>query len=470
MQAYEIVKKVRVESDQITGIGGYVLPKGRPNILPRTLLLYKLCEATINGKLLSTEEVKACVGKSHEKDSVSDEIRDLRDFLERVSGSVTEVLPRISQKGWRIDCEVTLGAPKLVYPKFDVLSELAKLGIVSLPVVDNSVRLAPLSLQGDDELPVEYDDSAWASIDIGSTQPGTGELLKSLQGFLPEVSGFLEPRLKVPDATDAQWKLGMSLVQAPIDVLDKSTRIVVRPLSYLVTEMFNRAFILRLIAQPHGAKVERSDKALDELLPKCLKASLSNAGSFNFPFPSQLFVEIGVVTRDRRCLLMRKRNNPGVVAGIGRSWTCGPEFGFAAADLRAASNGPGKRRISVKPVIEKALVKELGVLPERLIRWRIDGVALQHVHLNTALYGHCHVDLTGAELMEKFEEKGRSLIDQKKPDPFHRGLQPGEPKAELVSVDAIDGLLKSDMRGDGEYWHPTAQIRLKSIVDSLSAG
>jgi hypothetical protein len=151
--------------------------------------------------------------------------------------------------------------------------------------------------------------------------------------------------------------------------------------------------------------------------------------------------------------LVKKKSGPGVVAGIGRVWTCGPEYGLTLSHLVDG------KYVHIGDAIESALKKEFGVSRESIARWHIEGIALQHIHLNSALYGYCELMLSGRELVQAFLEKGSNQ--------FHLAQAGTADYPELVKVGHLNVLLDSkECRYDGGLWHPSARIRLHTVINS----
>jgi hypothetical protein len=346
---------------------------------------------------------------------------------------------------WTYETTKRLGAQ-------EILDRLVSSGVVSHFVVDDCIRMSRLAWnENTGMLPVTY--TIPVGLDIAPTDrtPTSEQLVRSLDGFSPGVIEYLKAQLKETDQSQSEWKLGVAFVQAPIEVLNESFEIRVRPLAFRVTECFNRQIVRRRVALANSS----SDLApiLGNLYETSANSILGRSDSFHFPCPSQLFVELALVSSDGYCLLVKKKSGPGVVAGIGKAWTCGPEYGLTLSHLVDG------KYVRIGDAIESALKKEFGVYKESIARWHVEGIALQHVHLNSALYGYCELMLSGQELVKAFLENGSNQ--------FHLTQADTPSYPELVKVGQLNVLLDNEERRyDGRLWHPSARIRLHTVINS----
>ena len=245
-----------------------------------------------------------------------------------------------------------------------MLARLVSCGSASLFAVDDSIRMTRLvpnerSGKGPNVLPVIYTMPRGLEIVPGENRPTAEQLACSLDGFSHEVASYLEAHLGPTDDAPSQWKLGVAFVQCPVEVLeDQALEIHVRPLAFRVTELFNRQIVRRRVTLTGN----RPDPAPDlgNLYEVCARNILSKSDSFRFLCPSQLFIELALVTCDQYCLLVKKKSGPGVVAGIGRAWTCEPEYGLTISHLHE------NRYIRLDEAIRTALRKEFGVEEDKI--------------------------------------------------------------------------------------------------------
>jgi hypothetical protein len=346
------------------------------------------------------------------------------------------------------------------YASQEVRNRLIECGHPEHFAIDDSIRLVALDLSGggpggpdSDGLSVTYSSAPGLQVSPTDMQPTPEQIELSMASFDEEVRAYLRAEIaRDADKSNAEWKLGLTAVCPPADPPPACAemKIDVAPLSYRVTNLFNRALVHRRVSL-FSRSGDRAP-ALGQLYDQCAKAVLSGFDYFALPCPSQLFVEVALVTADGFVVLVKKMAGKGVVAGINRAWTCGPEFGFALRHLKDGSS------ILVAEGIFEGLEKEFGIARQLVRRWHIAGLALQHVHLNAALYGHCELDVSGAELVASFRETRNKA--------FYQSVDGAREYPELVPLDSVRSLLDNEsQRYDGGMWHPTARIRLHSVLD-----
>ncbi len=346
-----------------------------------------------------------------------------------------------------------------LYASGDVKLKLIDAGLTSAFAIDDSIRLIQLNLNGQTEsdadiLKVKILKPEGLEVDKDNKYPTQIELDLSISDFKENTKKYIKNNTGFPpDGNKAEWKIGLALVRMPISIFDEDEAIIsVRPLNYRVTNVFNRQIVYWKNAMLAGSDVYY--EALSTIYKDSLAGLLLNNQSFNFKFPSQLFVELAIVSKDHQTILVKKEKlGPGVLASLGMSWTCGPEFGLSFNHL----NEDGS--INIHQAVVSSMDKEFGISAEQIVSWHISGLALQVVHLNSALYGYCKVDLTGEEICEKFMKRNN--------DQFVTAETGPKPYPELCYISSdLRNVLEEDERYDGEKWHPTAKIRLYSLLNA----
>ncbi len=343
-----------------------------------------------------------------------------------------------------------------LYASKDVKLKIINAGLTSLFAIDDSIRLIQLNLNGQtetdsDTLKVEVVKPEGFEVDKDDKFPTQNQLDLSISDFNETARNYIESSAGFPpDGNKAEWKIGLAMVRLSVGIFDESEpAIFIRPLSFRVTNVFNRQIVYWKNSALAGSL--ESHNPLSTAYEASLRGLLLNNQSFNFKFPSQLFVELAIVSKDEKIMLVKKEKlGPGVVASLGMSWTCGPEFGLTLKHL----NEDGS--INIHQAVVSSIEKEFGISADHLVSWHISGLAVQVVHLNSALYGYCQVNLTGDELCK--------LFMRRKSDQFVTTEIGPKPYPELYHISDLRNVLSEDVRYDGDSWHPTAKIRLYSLL------
>jgi len=350
------------------------------------------------------------------------------------------------------------------YASQEVKKKLGQPGPGRFFAIDDSIRLVELDLNGhsendSDSLKVECKIAAGLTIKPEVMNPSTEDLHTSIEHFDDKIRSYLknqssfryiEPESNKP-LRKSEWKIGLDLVELPVDTpKKKSIAITIRPLTYLATELFNRRVVRAKAADFYN--VEHDFREVVELYEAYATTLLGisepiTPESYQFSFPSQLFVEVAVLTSDKKVMLVRKTagTGAGVVAEVGRAWTCGPEFGLTFNHLQDNNS------ILLHAAIAEGLKTEFGISSDKIKSWHIDGLCLPLIHLNTALYGYCIITMNSTELVESFRRN--------KSKQFDSTVEP-----ELIELSDIPKILSREKRHDGFSWHPTAKIRLHSLL------
>jgi hypothetical protein len=344
------------------------------------------------------------------------------------------------------------------YASPEIKKLLINCGLTSFFAIDNSIRLIELNLNGQlnaspDSLKVESKFPSDLEIVWNDKFPSKEQLELSIHDYHQEVQDYITKQADFyPSQSPAEWKIGVAFVRKGVEIFDEITpSIIIRPLNYRVTNVFNRQIVIWKNAVLAGTTM--SSEELENAYAIALSILLSNSQTFNFQAPSQLFVEMAILSNDNNIILVKKdKAGPSVVASLGMSWTCGPEVGLTFKHLN------DDETINLNEAIVDSLKIEFGITEDKIMSWHISGMALQTIHLNTALYGYCTINLTGKEICKTFMER--------KSTQFIASETGAKPYPELYHVDDLRSILNEDERYDGDRWHPTAKIRLYSILNN----
>jgi hypothetical protein len=348
-----------------------------------------------------------------------------------------------------------------IYASDDAKNRLRQVGATHAFAIDDSIRLVELSLSKPSDTDKEYLEvecriPTETTILVHDDKPSNEALTESIDDFDSDVKNYLlaDPSFKADEDKKAEWKLGVQSIRPYVDTLGETQEsIVVRPLSYRATDSFNRQIIKGKAAVLTGQK--HPNPNLESLYETSVKSILTSSELYKFSFPSQLFVELAIATSDNKVMLVKKTGavGAGVVANIGKAWTCGPEAGLTFKNLQ------NDKYVIMYDAIAACLKSEFGVSKESVVSWYIGGLCLQLTHLNTSLYGYCRISLSGEELIECFRaQKSKQFILEDDSAQY----------PELVDIDKIPELLVEEPRYDGKSWHPSAKIRLYTLFKHIT--
>jgi len=347
-------------------------------------------------------------------------------------------------------------------------------------VIDDAVQLCELSL---DATELEVDLARSPTPDDELNQEYTVEVHKQRHEFWVKdygVSGspivdFLDRRLQTLIGRKGPHGCKVAFVDFDSTWASGHGRalLTVRPLNHLVTEAFNRGLALERLFDD-----TRPDA--DKLWRECARKLLQDAHAFQMPCPSQLFVELALVTLDGWVPIAKKdafnsiytRRNHGIEVG-----TCGVEYGPRWSECIRPHTSNDRAYLSLRDTVLDALaweyrIREAGSTrgPPKLSpdafhicevpQARFLALAVQGIHLNSALLGYCVLPVTRANLAMHLGESNAHGLKFK-------GL-------EFIHIDDCEARVEADQRTTS--WHGTALMRLhllaanrKKIDEQLAA-
>jgi hypothetical protein len=249
----------------------------------------------------------------------------------------------------------------------------------------------------------------------------------------PDIQQYLISRLHEQGSSDSQCKIGFAGITYSQTAIDQPTRLTVRPLTYWVTQQFNK----EMAVHPDHVDLKRLREKYSHKLFACTE-------DFYCECPSSLYLEMATITADgmiprlskttKHSVLGKRRGEPVL--------TCGIEWGFSW-DNHVERDAKGTW-LNIEKALFEGLSKELFIEQPEVDRWSVTCLAIQHAHLNAALLGVVRLKLTSGELMDRLRGPEK-YFHSPSPSDFERIDQA------LVTVDK--------WRGTGK-WHQTALMRL----------
>jgi len=346
---------------------------------------------------------------------------------------------------------------------------LADARLAGFSTIDDAVKICDLHFDAteiqvsiarprtpDDELDGEY------SVDTHALRWKTWA--RDFDGPSGSVGAFLERRLhallgrKGPHAC----KVGFVEFDATATAGHGDTLFTVRPVNHLITEAFNRGLALeRLFAETHPVA--------EVLWRDCARQLLSGANTFRMMCPSQLFIELAVITTDGWVSCAKKaafnsiytRRNHGTEV-----WTCGVEYGPRWTECIRPIDGADRAMLSLRDAVLDALAWEYQIRAASSNRGspklpadsflacdvqqaRIRAFAVQGIHLNAALLGYCVLPITREALATHLGTRSAHGLN-------FRDLH-------FLHLDECAGRVKTYEHTTS--WHGTALMRLQVLVD-----
>ncbi|NQT11810.1 MAG: nucleotidyltransferase domain-containing protein [Planctomycetes bacterium] len=266
----------------------------------------------------------------------------------------------------------------------------------------------------------------------------TKELELLVSEWPRQVQEHLRGRFGKEGSERSECKVGFARLDYSARGVGDPPVLSIRPLTYWVTRHFNKEIAIH----KGGYQARMRAEYLERLL--------CSAEDYQCACPSALYVELAVITADRRIPVLFKATRHSVLGvGAGREIrTCGPEFGFVWAKHVAEVDGAYQLR--VEQAIHDALFDEFKVEPGEIDSWQIGSLAIQSPHLNAALLGVVTLTLSETVLRQR-------LAHAKYHSEVERSL----------SKDQLIDRVRSDF--DKGLWHATGLLRLTLATQFLEA-
>jgi hypothetical protein len=262
------------------------------------------------------------------------------------------------------------------------------------------------------------------------------QLIQLLSEWPTDVQHLLGERLGKEGSERSQCKVGFEKLDYSARGVGEKPKISIRPLTYWVTRQFNKEIAIQ------------KDFEHARIRSEYMERLLCTAEDFHCECPSALYLEIVVITADRRVPVIfkaTKQSALGVRAGT-EVLTCGPEFGFIWAKHVVKSRGVSS--LKVEQALHDALKDEFDVSQSEVASWQVGSFAIQSEHLNSALLGVVKLTLSETDLMQRLAKAK-----------YHSEIE------EFLSENQLFDRIQSDF-GKG-LWHTTGLLRLSLAAQYL---
>lgn len=216
-----------------------------------------------------------------------------------------------------------------------------------------------------------------------------------------DIEDYLRERVDT-GSRDSQCKVGFTGIfysHTAINAQDGHNlpiRLGIRPLTYWITQQFNKEMIaqpantdLRLFRELYGSKLFKSTE------------------DFQCECPSSLYLEMAVVTSDGYIPKLPKSNNFSVESkrNGGSIFTCGFEIGFSWQKYVDEEN----LQLNIEQALRDGLLSELFIELDEVEDWYVSALAIQHINLNAALLGTVYLKHTRGSLLDRLDKHREEL-------------------------------------------------------------
>ena len=268
------------------------------------------------------------------------------------------------------------------------------------------------------------------------TKLDTNQLTQLASEWPTDIQLHLRGRFGKEGSEKSQCKLGFERLDYSARGVGDNPKITIRPLTYWVTRQFNKEIAVQKDFTHTRMRAEYAERLL------------CTAEDFRCECPSALYLEVAVITADRRVPVIfkaAKHSALSVRAGT-EIRTCGPEFGFVWA--RHVVESGGDPYLHVEQALLDSLNDEFSVTPSEVVSWHVGSFAIQSAHLNSALLGVVTLTLSETDLMQRLTKTK-----------FHSEVEG------FLSESQLFDRVQSDF-GKG-LWHATGLLRLTLAAQYL---
>lgn len=268
----------------------------------------------------------------------------------------------------------------------------------------------------------------------------------------PAVGRLIERNITLEKMTGVNGaKLGLASFDGGADAMSAGPSITVRPINHLVTAAFNRGLALERL------KKKSFDGELHQLWGEHLRRILSGQmQSLHFQCPSQLFLEVALITSDGFVPITQKHKLTSVYAlrnSTQMVWTCGFELGpqWGRVATVDAADDESIAELDFHSAALEGLKNEYGLelSDEDAQHLRLKSLVLQTLHLNTAFLGYLVLPNTREEMLEACGRQRKGGLDHSRM--YFTRFQDSD--KHLAHEDSV-------------AWHGTAMARFRIIEES----
>ena len=247
------------------------------------------------------------------------------------------------------------------------------------------------------------------------------------------IASYLESRTAAGTDGHFETKVGVSRIDIPLARFNLPLTLHVRPVSYWSIREFNRRMLLG------------GDDRLLRMRAESLREILQPADSIAVPCPNGLFLEVALITKDQKLVVLEKSPARSALARQGYSWTCTLEEGLVwHKDVT-------DKVFDARRTLLRALRNELSLDSDAVETFRLLGLAVETTHLNIALLGVVQLSVDSSLLIHKIQQS----------EDFGARFR-------FVDLASAFSELFSEPSNFPAAWHPLARMRILLAMYNLS--
>ena len=350
-----------------------------------------------------------------------------------------------------------------------VLDELVSYHAESLKCINTAIELysGPDLVGSQSTIPVAINSAHPYNEDLHEIEsPNQDQLDKLSKEWPDDIPKHLQEKARSGKKVSDKFECKVGFEQIDFSkrgmTKEENPSLSIRPLNYWVTLKFNKEL----------AKYQGQNEYHKRLRKQYAERLFVSTEDFYCECPSQLFLEVAVITKDDRVPILLKDATQSVMAQTQNDpvpkdtaqsvmaqtqedkkeakttiRTCGPEYGFVwSQHVEEISGNP---HLNIEKALQDALKNELGIKSSEILSWEISSFTIQHLHLNSALLGVVKIDLPTPEFTQRLKAKKK----------YHAGVEKFLNKHQLFKQ------IESDF--NEKKWHGTGLMRLALAADYL---
>lgn len=246
-----------------------------------------------------------------------------------------------------------------------------------------------------------------------------------------QIEGYLRRRAKMGATGKFRTKVGLTRIEKPNPRVGGLLRLHVSPLSFWTVQEFNR----RMLDFP--------DDEIMEMKRVSLEGIFTSHSEVDILCPSALYVEVALITSDKKLVILEKNTDLSPLAARGFRWTCALEEGLEWSQFQT--------KLDLGRIVRAGAKTELGLKDDEIISVDFYGLALEHTHLNCAIIGSATLSISSDDLTSK-------VVGSKD---FGRGYR-------YIAVDKVIDKLIGQLSETSSTWHPTGRLRALLAIYQIS--
>ncbi len=272
------------------------------------------------------------------------------------------------------------------------------------------------------------------------------------QNFTPEVIDFIADNIENQsrDNSIENAKIGFASYAYDNAAIDVSPALAIRPINHLLTVAFNRKLALDRLKSDIFSKAH-------QIWYSCFSDAIQPLQNIKFSCPSQLFIELGLITSDHFIPITIKSNRTSVYAMRNKGQplkTCGLESGLNWKDVVSEPNDNQITEIDLLSGTIAGLKRKFPMpdweARKAQINLVLKSIVVQTLHMNTAILGYCFIPYSSKDLQAHLKGK------------IYGGLDHSE--LDFIRVENCEEMVEKHHAST--EWHGTAIMRLKLISEN----